>query len=158
MLAHDPAEVPDVARRLVAEPEVLAHHDSRRPEVPDQHVLDELARALLREALVEGDHAHLVGAAPQQRLPARIERREQPGRLAPPDHGPRVRPEGCRHHDAVPLSRLLGGPRQDRPVAEVNPVEVAERDDYGAQSTTSALASAPSSLYTASNSSPIITR
>ena len=43
-------------------------------------------------------------------------------------------------------------------MAEVNPVVVAERDDYGAQSTTSALASAPSSLYTASNSSPIITR
>jgi hypothetical protein len=55
VLAHDPDQVPHVARRLVAEPEVLAHDHSRGPEIPDEHVRNERLRALLRQRLVERD-------------------------------------------------------------------------------------------------------
>jgi hypothetical protein len=57
-----------------------------------------------------------------------------------------VRPEGRRDDPPTQTPRLLDRPRQHSPVAEVHPVEVAERHDYGAHNTTSALASAPSSL------------
>jgi hypothetical protein len=146
MLAHDPGKVPHVARCLVTEPEVLANDHRRGPELPDEHVPDELFGALLRERLVERHDEHLLGAGTQQLLPTSLERGEQPRRLAAPDHGPRVRPERRRDDPTTPTPRLLRRPRQDSPVAEMDPVKVAERHHYGAHNTTSALASAPSSL------------
>jgi hypothetical protein len=57
-----------------------------------------------------------------------------------------VRPERRRNDPPIQTPRLLDRPRQHGPVAEVHPVKVAERHDYGAHNTTSALACAPSSL------------
>jgi hypothetical protein len=65
--------------------------------------------------------------------------------------------EGGRNHPPSRSPTFFPGPPQNLLVTQVHPVEVAQRDDYPAQSTTSALPSSPSSLYTASNSSPCIT-
>ncbi len=67
-------------------------------------------------------------------------------------------PEGGRNDLPSRSPTFFDRPPQNLLVAEMHPVEVAKRDDYPAQSTTSALPSFPSSLYTASNSSPHITR
>ena len=68
-----------------------------------------------------------------------------------------MRVEGGRNDPHAPQLPFFHGPPQDLLVPEVHPVEVPERNDYPAQSTTSALPSSPSSLYTANNSSPHIT-
>ena len=52
---------------------------------------------------------------------------------------------------------FLHGLPQDLLMAQMHAVEIPQGDDYPAQSTTSALPSSPSSLYTANNSSPHIT-
>ena len=49
-----------VALGAVAEAEVLADRDPRRPERLDQHLVDELLRAARGEGGVEGDHDQLL--------------------------------------------------------------------------------------------------
>jgi hypothetical protein len=68
-----------------------------------------------------------------------------------------MRMEGRGNNAHSPAPTLRHGSPQDLLMAEVHPVEVPEGHDYPAQSTTSALPSSPSSLYTANNSSPHIT-
>ena len=68
-----------------------------------------------------------------------------------------MRLEGGRNDLHSPTPTFFLGPPQYLLMAQVHPVEVPEGDDYPAQSTTSALPSFPSSLYTASSSSPHIT-
>ena len=68
-----------------------------------------------------------------------------------------MRVEGGRDDPHAPQLPFFDRPSQDLLVPEVHAVEVPERNDYPAQSTTSARPSSSSSLYTANNSSPHIT-
>src|SRR4051794_35448251 len=52
----------DVAGRLLAEVEVLAHRHLYRLKLPDQYFLDELLGRLRAEVLVERDHNELLDA------------------------------------------------------------------------------------------------
>lgn len=65
--------------------------------------------------------------------------------------------EGGGHDLHAPPPPFLHGSSQDLLMPQVHTVEVTQSYDYPAQSTTSALPSSPSSLYTANNSSPYIT-
>jgi hypothetical protein len=68
-----------------------------------------------------------------------------------------MRLKGGRNHPHPPSPTFFHGPPQNLLVTQVHPIEVPEGDDYPVQRTTSAFPSSPSSLYTASNSSPHIT-
>ncbi len=107
-----------IARRQVAEAEVLADRDVRGLESIDQHVIDELARALVRESLVEGDQDQLPDPQAADQLRLGLEAREQLRRRFRPHHTERVGLE--REHGVVAMDHL--------PVAEVDPVELTHRD------------------------------
>ena len=66
--------------------------------------------------------------------------------------------ESGRNDPHAPPPPLLDSPPQHLLVAEVHAVEVPEGYHYGAHSTTSARPASSSSLYTANNSPPHITR
>jgi hypothetical protein len=59
-----PLEVLEAPRGPVPEPEVLPDHDGLRPDLTEQHVPNEVLRALLRELLVETDPPYLVRPKP----------------------------------------------------------------------------------------------
>src|SRR5215207_3550334 len=61
---HDPPDVLEVPRGPVPEPEVLPDHDGLRPDLTEQHVPNEVPRALLRKLLVEPDRPYLVRPKP----------------------------------------------------------------------------------------------
>ena len=96
-----------VALRAVAEAEVLADADERRAEPLDEHLVDELLRALRRERRVELDHDELLDAERGDELGLALERRQQPRLVPGRDDRGRVRVEGqhrvgARDHLAVP--------------------------------------------------------
>ena len=119
----------DVARGLVAEPEVVPDHHGGGVQPVGQHDPDELIRAQPGELQAEREHEHRVGPQPGQQLglPARggEERRVRAG----PDDLVRVRVEGDHDQRQVPALRDLPGPLHDALVAPVHAVEHADRRD-----------------------------
>src|SRR5215211_195126 len=73
---HEAPEIPSVARRPVAEPEVLPYHDDLGPDLADEHLPDDLLGTLLRKLLIEPDLPHLIHPVPEQSLPPELQRRE----------------------------------------------------------------------------------
>ena len=72
-LGAERVEQRDVALALVAEVEVLAHHDDLGVEAPDELVAHEVRGRLLRPDLVEVDHQRVVDAGGGQQLELLVE-------------------------------------------------------------------------------------
>ncbi len=102
----------------MAEAEVLADRDVRRPQLLDEDPLDEVLGAALRERSVERDHDELLDAELRDQLRFAFEARQQLRCRLRADHGERVRFE---RQDRVAAF-------DDGTVAEVDTVELADRD------------------------------
>ncbi len=112
-----------VARRPVAEAEVLPHADVRRPQRADQHLVDERLGALVGPAAVERHHDELLDAERLDQLRLAIQGGQQPRRVVGQDDGTRVRIEG--QHGVVAGDHLA--------VPEVDAVEGADGHATGAR-------------------------
>jgi hypothetical protein len=127
---HHPGLEPRVGRqqlrdagRTVAEAEVLPDRDMLGAQALDQHMVDELLRGLLGEALVERDHHQLRDPQAGHQLGLDVEAGQELGG-----------PLGVGHRERVRLERQHGvGTGDHRPVAEVHAVELADRDPAGAR-------------------------
>ncbi len=116
----------DVARRLVAEGEVLADHDLRRVQPLHQHLVHELLGRQARDLSGERQHAeHLdaelfgqLGAAPQGGQLRRMTTRAH--------HLGRVRVEGHQHTGDVAAARLLHRVRDQLLMPPMHAVEDAD--------------------------------
>ncbi len=104
-----------IALRTVPEAEVLPHRHPDRPQCLDQHPVDELARAALREGVVEGNHDQLLHAERRDQLGLHRKRRQQLRRVLRRHHRHRVRFKG--QHAVRALDHLA--------VPEVNTIERA---------------------------------
>lgn len=117
----------DVARSLVAEPEVLPHDHSGRAKPVHQDTPNELLSGQRRQLRSERKHAHRVGPVLRQQVRLARLRCEDRGMRQPADHGIGVRVEGHGHHWQAQLTGTLAGAAQDALVAAVHTVE----DPYG---------------------------
>ncbi len=100
----------------LAEAEVLAHRDPLGAQPRDQHLVDELLRALGGEARVERDHNELLHAEPGDQVALHGKGVEQLRGGLGVDHRQRVRIEG---QDRVAAA-------DDLAVPEMHPVEGAD--------------------------------
>ena len=105
----------------MAEAEVLPHRHVRCPQLLDEHLIDELLRALRREPLVERDHHQLADTELLDLGDLGIEAHQQLRRRLGPDHGERMRVE--REHGVVARDHLA--------MAEMDAVELAHRQAAG---------------------------
>ena len=119
----------DVAGRLVAEPEVLPHHDYRGVKSLDQDGAHELIGVEPGELQREREHAHGVGAQAGEQLRAAARRTQERRMAAGPDDLIRVRVEGDHHHRQVALPACLRRARDNALMAPVHAVEHANGDD-----------------------------
>ncbi|MPM95345.1 hypothetical protein SDC9_142499 [bioreactor metagenome] len=116
----------DVTGGEVAEPEVLPHHDPGRGQ-RQQDGGDEVLGGLLGERLGEGDHLHPVGAGAAQQLDPLVEVAQQLRLVAGADDAEGMRPEG--HGDDGQAGLEPPGVREDRSMAQMDTVEIADDDN-----------------------------
>src|SRR5690606_34951496 len=123
----------DVAGAALAEGAVLARDDTRDPEMAGEQLADEGFGRSAGQRVVELEYQHGVGAGGGEQLFALVERGEAERRHVRREMAHRVRierrDEGRPAFAPCPRHRL----GNDLLVAEVEPVEVAERDDRAAQ-------------------------
>jgi len=102
----------------MAEAKVLTDRDVGRAQTIDEHLIDELLRALLGEAPIERDHDQLLDAQPRDQLLLDLEAREQLGSRLRADHLQRMGLEG--QHRVAAADHFA--------VAEVDSVELSDGD------------------------------
>src|SRR5665648_27521 len=119
-------QVPGIAP---AEADVVPHHDDAGTQTLDQVRPDEVLGRCRRELRGVRDHQHRVDARLLQQLQPVGEAGDQRRRLVRPVYLRRVRIEG--HSDGGTPDGVCGRhhPAEDRAVATVHPVEVADRHD-----------------------------
>ena len=123
------SEGQQIARRpgpLVAEVEVIAHHDLARAQAGREQARAELLGRHARECGREGNGHDLANTQSPEHVHLLLERRQQPGRLAGSQHGVRVRLERQHRGDAV---HLRGGSDRLADDLLVTPVHPVERPD-----------------------------
>ena len=122
------AQQRDVAAAALAEGEVLAGHDARGADALDQPSATNSSAASRGERRVEVEHQHRVGAGLGEQPLALVERGQPERRRVGPEIAHRVRIEG-RDDRRPPLGARCDRAADHRLVAEVEAVEIAERDD-----------------------------
>ena len=127
------AEELDVARSPAAEAEVRAHEHGLHAERADEHVLHEIPGRQARELLVEVQHQRRIDPGLGEQLQLLMHPDEQRRADLGPEHAERIPVE--RHGDHARAGRrgihlrLL----DERAVSGVHAVELADRDDGGAE-------------------------
>ncbi len=119
----------DVARSPCTEAEVGADDDVRGVQGVDEHAVDELLGRPGSDLARERDHEDVVHAGLAQQLAALVDPGERARRVFGAQHRHRVRVEGDRDDEESLGVGDLPRASYDVPVAEVDPVEVADHDD-----------------------------
>ena len=117
----------DIAAAARAEGEVVAAHDMARAQALQQHVIDEGLGRQRREGRVEALRQHGLHAVllQQPQLGRRQGKAERSG--VGHEEAPRMRLEGQRHHRRIERLGMLGGAVEQRLMAAMHAVEVAQR-------------------------------
>ena len=123
----------DVARTPLAEAEVVASHDAHGPEPLYEHVGDELLRIHRRQFGPEAKDEHRVGTGMGEQPLTLVEGRETEGRHLWLEMAHWVRVESGDDHRPPKVEAERNRPADHRLVAEMEAVEIAERDDRAAK-------------------------
>ena len=122
-----------VARTASAEAEVVSDEHRADAERADEHVLHELSRRQVRELLVEAEHERRIDA----RLAEELELLMHADEVLGADLGPQQRERIAVERDGDDSGAAGGGihprPVEHRAMAGVHAVELADRDDRGAE-------------------------
>jgi hypothetical protein len=115
-----------------AEVEVEPNHRPRNAEAVDENVLHKSVGRQAREGGVEPHHecAGEPGRGQEPQLGGLVRQAEE--RMAGPQHRARMRLEGQRHRGPAKLAGARLRRLDDRAVAAVHPVEIADRRDRAA--------------------------
>ena len=117
----------------LAEEEVVADDDVAHAEPVDQHVRDEVVGRQVGERRIEGEHDREVEAEAFEQRELAFERREVEVRLRGLEELARVRLEDQHAGGCVELARGVPDGGQQRLMAAVHAVEVAESEHRAAR-------------------------